>query len=271
MLPWFAALMFLNVAAAPAPSQDLAANTENVPPLLFDALGKVARSFDRWAYTETRVTTTDKGVVKGETVIRFDPSLPYAEQFRPLKIEGKEPTSRQLKEYRTRGEKRGERLAKEEEEGKAPGSTIPRFGINGGTASIDLAHAVVVAESAESVTFEVPLRNDSRATIPVEKFQLLARVGRQQRAFENVALKVRSPFRLKLVIKVKTGEASLDFAEVDPRFPPALTKVTGDGTASLMFVRLGASFDLVRTDFKRVKPYSERFGVKIGPLKALNF
>ncbi|MDB6094367.1 MAG: hypothetical protein JWM32_1929 [Verrucomicrobia bacterium] len=246
-------------------------NAEGVPPLLYDALAKIAENFDRWAYTETRQVTDDKGKVEEDTVVRFDPSQPYAEQYTPIRIKGKPPTERQLKEYRKRGVKRADRVAKDEAAGREPGSHIPQFGVNGGTTSIDLAHAVVVDETAGSITYEVPLRNDGRATIPVEKFRLLARVNRERRAFENIALKVRSGFRVKLVLKVKSGEANIDFGVIDPKHAPALTSISGDATASVMFMTFGGSFDLKRAEFKRVKPYSERFGVKIGPLKALDF
>ena len=273
MLRRFAQLFLLAYAAsfARAAELPLTAAEAGIPPLLYDALGKIAQDFDRWAYTETLQATDEHGVPKPETVYRFDPSRPYAEQYLPLKINGKPPTERQLKEYRRRGEKRGEKYAKQEAEGKVPGSQLPRFGINGGTASIDLARATVVGESEDSVTYEVPLRNDGHGTIPVEKFQLMARVGKQRRAFENVALKVRSAFRVKLVVKVKTGEASIDFATVDPQHHPVPVALSGDATATILFLKFGGSFDVKRTDFKRVKPYSERFGVKIGPVKALDF
>jgi hypothetical protein len=38
-----------------------------------------------------------------------------------------------------------------------------------------------------------------------------------------------------------------------------------------MFIPVGGRFGMKRTDFQRVKPYSEKFGVKIGPMKALDF
>lgn len=269
-LSCFPLLIALAGVAAAADIPRLEASPE-VPPLLYAALEKIARNFDRWAYTEARMITDEHGVAKGETVIRFDPSRPYAEQFKPLKIEGRPPTARQLRDYRRRGEKRGERLAREEEEGRVPGSGPPRFGIGGSTASVDLAHAVVAGETADTVTYEVPLRNDGHGTLPVEKFQLFVRVNRQHGAFENVALRVRSAFRVKLVLKVKTGEANVDFGMVDPSHDPVPTAVSGDATASVLFMKFGGSFDLRRTAFKRVKPYSERFGVKIGPLKALDF
>ena len=273
MLRWFAGLsLFIAVAALVAEETPpaLTAGPE-IPPLLLDALGKVARNFDRSAYTETRVATDEHDVPKPPTIIRFDPSKPFGEQLLPLKIEGKSPTEHQLKDYRRRGEKRGEKFAKEEAEGKVPGSEVPRFGLNGVTASVDLAHAVVASENAESVTYEVPLRNDGHGTLPVEKFQLFVRVNRATHAFENVALRVRSAFRVKLVVKVKSGEASLDFASVDPQHDPVPVQMTGDATATILFMKIGGSFDFKRSDFQRVKPYGERFGVKIGPMKALDF
>lgn len=274
MRPLSVLLCFLLLAMVRASAQEMAAptnNAEGVPPLLYDALTKVAENFDRWAYTETRHLMNDKGVLQPETIIRFDPSKPYAEQYTPIKIEGKAPTEKQLRDYRKRGEKRGEKFARQEAEGKTPGSQLLRFDINGGTASIDLARATVIEEDAASVTYEVPLRNDGRGNLPVEKFRLVARVGKEQRAFENVALKVRNGFRVKLVVKVKSGEVSVDFGTVDPKHAPTLTSIVGDATASVMFMSFGGSFDLRRTDFKRVRPYGERFGVKIGPMKALDF
>jgi hypothetical protein len=273
MLRWFLRpCLFIALAglAAAAEPPALTAGPE-VPPLLLDALGKIAANFDRWAYTETRMATDEHGVAQPETVIRFDPSRPYAEQFTPVKLRGKPPTEAQLKDYRKRGEQRGEKFAKQEAEGKVPGSQLPRFGFGGSTVGIDLEHATVASENADSITFEVPLRNDGHGTLPVEKFQLFARVNRTTHAFENVALKVRSAFRVKLIVKVKTGEASVDFAAVDLKHDPVPVLMSGDGTATVFFMKFGGGFEVKRTDFVRVKPYGDRFGVKIGPMKALDF
>jgi hypothetical protein len=264
---FFLALAGLAAAAEPVAS----APDAEVPPLLMDALDKVAANFDRWAYTETQMMTDEHGVPQPETVVRFDPSKPFAEQYLPLKIKGKPPTEKQLQSFRKKGEKRAEKFAKQEAEGKAPGSELPRFKMGSSSASIDLARTIVVSDSADSVTYEVPLRNDGRGTLPVEKFQLFARVSRTSHSFENVALKVRSAFRVKLVVKVKSGEGSIDFGMVDPTHDPVPLTMNGDATATVFFMKFGGSFDVKRTDFARVKPYSERFGVKIGPMKALDF
>jgi hypothetical protein len=58
---------------------------------------------------------------------------------------------------------------------------------------------------------------------------------------------------------------------VDPKFTPLLTGVQAEGAGSILFISIGGSFDLRRTDFQRVKPYRERVDVKIGPLKVLDF
>ena len=57
--------------------------------LLNDVLQKVANDYRRWAYTEHRIVRDEKGRVKSDVVLRYDPSKPYAEQWVPLKLEGK--------------------------------------------------------------------------------------------------------------------------------------------------------------------------------------
>ncbi len=258
-----AALARANDSAPPA--------DQPVPPLLLAALTKLSQDFDRWAYTETRMGTDTRGKPRGETVIRFDPSKPYEEQYTPLKIRGEAPTERQLKDYRKRGERRGRELEREETGGKPMGPEFGRFRLNGENAPVDLAHAIVESETATSITYNVPLKRDEKTTLPVEKFELLARVNKERQAFENVSLRLRDSFRMKLVVKIQSGDASVDFGEVEAKYVPVVTAASGQGLVSIMFIKFGGSFDLKRSAYQRVKPYSERFGVKIGPMKALDF
>ena len=72
--------------------------------IINDSLYKVAESLSRWAYTEHRVVRDGKGRVKSEQVIRFDPSKPFPEQWTPVQINGKPPSSRDESKYRRRGE-----------------------------------------------------------------------------------------------------------------------------------------------------------------------
>src|SRR5690606_16373865 len=104
-----------------------------------------------------------------------------------------------------------------------------------------------------------------------EKFLVLARVNKQARQLENVSVRLRESFRSKFVVKVKSGEGSLDFAPVDPKYPPALVAIEGDAVASVLFVSVGGSMQLKRTELKHVRPFDERFDVQIGTLKAIDF
>ena len=76
---------------------------------------------------------------------------------------------------------------------------------------------------------------------------------------------------MKLIVKIQSGDASIDFTVADPKFAPVPSDFRGGGAFSVMFIKFSGRFDVKRTDFQRVKPYSEKFGVKIGPLKALDF
>ena len=76
-----------------------------MPALLQDALQKQHAEAGHWAYTETSVTRDKRGRVQKETVVRHDPSLPYAEQSRLLKINGREPTKLEARRHRDAAEK----------------------------------------------------------------------------------------------------------------------------------------------------------------------
>lgn len=244
------------VGSRPASPEELAQ--------LKDALLKVARDQSRWAYTETMVVKDDKGRIKEARVVRFDPSKPYAEQYTPLEIGGQPPTEKELKEYRQKGEKRGERL--ERAEVSTGGNKRPTL-----SEAVDLSHALVVREDERAVDYELPLRKLDGGPFPPEKFQVIARFDRTEGRVQTVAVRLREPVRAKLVVKINSGDATIDFTTVDPKFAPAMTAVHGDASGSILFINVGANFALTRTDLKRVKPYGDRFGVEIGPTRALDF
>ncbi len=237
-----------------------------VPQLLQDAIAKLAKDTDRWAYTQTTVQKDDKGKPKSEIVMRFDPSKPYAEQYEVLKVDGKEPSESQQRKYRRMGEKRGDRIDKAEATGAAPPSERKSLG-----ELMDLERANVLEENDRAITYEVPLRKEDNTRFPPEKFTVTARVSKEQRAFENVSAKLRSPIREKLIVKVSAGEGQIDFKSVDPKHPPQLHQIKGTGSGSILFVPIGRTYEMRREDYKRVKPYGDRFEVQIGTLKALDF
>ena len=235
-----------------------------IPALLAEAVQKFGKDNDRWAYTESIVQKDEKGRDKQRTTVRFDPSKPYTEQYTPLEIDGKPPTESQLKKYRAKGQKRGTNIDKAEREDAPP----KRKSVG---ELMDLDHATVKDEDAVSVTYEVPFIKEGNTRFPPEKFLVLARVSKPLRALEGVDVKLRESMRAAFVVKIKSGEATFLFKPADPKFAPPLTSVRAHGSASILFVPFGGSVAADRTDFKRVKPYGDRFEVQIGPLKALDF
>src|SRR5436190_13460119 len=123
-----------------------AALRAEIPPLLDEAWTNYVKDIDHWAYTETTHAADVTGKHTRETVTRYDPSLPYAEQFTILSHNGKPPSEEQVKQTRQRGIARGERL---ERPGGQEHDAQPRVVLNGSPALADLEHATVVEETAE--------------------------------------------------------------------------------------------------------------------------
>ena len=248
----FVPAIFAGDSARPATPPEIA--------LLTEALEKTAGDLRRWAYTESRRFWDNKGRVTDDVVLQYDPSKPYVEQWTPIAVKGKEPSDSDRKKYRRMGEraqKRDENPASDRR--KTLGEVL------------DLRTAAIVSETEERLVFEVPLKKDGNDRFPPEKFEVHVRVRKTDRALENISVRLRSSFRAKLVINLKAGEASLDFTTIDPNYPPTLTSITGDASASVLFVSVGGQLESKRTELKHVKPYDERFEVKIGTLKALDF
>jgi hypothetical protein len=263
-----ASLLLAASARAEAPPRPA---TADEVALFKDAMQNSKQEPERWAYTETTVMKASKGRERGETVVRFDPSKPYAEQFTPLVVEGRPPSEKDLKKYRERGERRGEKVAKAAAAATDPTvvKPVPSVRINGNKVSIDLEHPRVVRHEAASVVFEIPLVGTSK-DVPIEKFQVQMRVGGTSRQLEQVVFRLKESFRVKLVAKLKAGEARMDFSVVDPKYGPMMTSVTGDFAAALMFIPVNATFTKTRTDWQRVKPYYDRLQVRLGPLEVLD-
>jgi hypothetical protein len=136
---------------------------------------------------------------------------------------------------------------------------------------MDLDGATQAAEDRTSVMFEVPLRKEGNKRLPPEKFLVLARVNKTSRAFERVEVKLREPLRAALVVNIKSGEGLIEFKSVDPKFAPTISRLEGTGAYSILFIPGGRSYEVRHADFKRVKPYAERFGVQIGTMQAIDF
>jgi len=236
-----------------------------IPTSLQTALEKLSEGQNRWAYTETKTNFNPDGSVKDETIIRIDPSKPYPEQSIPVKICGRAPTEKDFKKHRESGEKKADALERAERTGNLPPSR-PTLG-----QQLDLEKTTLSAEDEHTATYLVPLKKTDRQRFPPEKFEVFIRINKQAEAVEAVSLKLKSALRAKLIAKIKEGHATISFTQITPEFPPTMTNMEAQASASVLFKSINQNFSVKRTDVRRVKPYDERFEVKLGPAQAIDF
>jgi hypothetical protein len=237
-----------------------------MPALLKEAFAKSKDLDDHWAYTETTFAHVKHNGEEAtvSTIVRFDPSKPYAEQYTPLKVSGHDPTAKELKEYREKGE---QRLKEREAAALKPKKSKEVAAI---TEAIDPEHIVLKEETASSATYAVPVKKGKMNGIDLSKFELLFLINREKKIVERLTVNLREPMRVKLIANIKSGTILMHFSQVDPNFPPVMTKLEGTLNATLFFKKFSTEADMIRNEYKRVRPFDERFSVEIGALKALD-
>ncbi|HEY0947284.1 MAG TPA: hypothetical protein VGD81_18515 [Opitutaceae bacterium] len=231
------------------PAAMLPVPTPDERALLDHAIARFSAEAGRWAYTQTSRDSGDEG----DTVLRFDPSRPDDEQWTPLKLDGKtiddphaiarwrKKRAKQMRERRTLGE------------------------------LLNADGARVWADEPAALVFELPLRRDDNYRFPPETFQVLLRVDKASRSLARIDVKARESFRVIGIAKVTAAALAVEFEPVAADYPPLPVRMSGGGSARILFVRVNGSFALTRSEFQRVKPYTDRFSVKVGDLKALDF
>jgi len=84
-------------------------------------------------------------------------------------------------------------------------------------------------------------------------------------------LKTLAPIRALGVAKIERIEIEARFRLIDERYAPQPEHILAYGAGKLLFFRVGGGAEITWSDFKRVKPYNERFEVRIGEMKAFGF
>lgn len=245
--------------------------------LLTRAVEQYLANQEHWAYTESQRVVGFVGKAKGETIQQVDPSKPYIEQIKPVRIEGGIPTSEQIQEYRNRGEWMAKQRDQDTEkpEGKTDGALLQsrvKINLGGQMAIPDLEHAVVISEDDNSVTFGIPFLTQEGNHSPMfERFAVTVRINKLRGDLEHFAVRQRDSFRVKLIAKIASFEEDAEFTLVDPRYPSVMTRDIQKATVSILFIRRVVTADIQRTNLIHVANYDERFGVKLGPIRTLKF
>lgn len=225
----------------------LPALTVEYQAILDRAVHQAAAELDHWAYT-VRLRGDDQG----ETVARFDPSLPEDSRWRLRLLEGRPPRARE----RARWERR---RAQRERDRPSLGELI------------ELDGARLADANETTLVVEVPLRRLGNDRFPPEKFRVRLTVERERAVFIGVEVSLRSALRIAGVVRVTAGDLRVDYADIVAGYPPAAVRITGGGEGRILLVKVGRTFEVVREDFTRVKPRHERFNVEFGELRVLDF
>ncbi|MGH7997077.1 MAG: hypothetical protein ACREFX_12065 [Opitutaceae bacterium] len=247
MIRWSLAILLLAPAAALRAAG---------PPILNEAIHKLVADENHWAFTQKSQEFDRAGKpIGGLTIERFDPSRPYDRQWRLLQYRGHAPTLAE----RVIWKHRKARLMRHAGE-KGLGQVL------------DLARAIPVTSAGGTTTFLVPIRKHASRRYPGDKLEVFMDVNRKLRALTAFSLRPKRPFRIGGVVKVDHGEVDGRLEVVQAKYAPALVWVRGDGEGRVFgLVPVGRGEEVRYDDFRRVRPYGDRFEVKIGDVKALDF
>ena len=217
----------------------LPAATAEQKKLFSDAVGKIGLNADVWAFTETLRSPVDDHV----TTVRFDPSKAAAERSILLKIDGKDPKPAFLQQWRNEGHEPMPGLGE-----LPPLSTV-----------VDVNDVRIYADETAAVVFELPVKA-SNAEFPADRFQARFRVNKTHRGFEDFSVKLRDPMRVAGIAKVIDAGFEARFQTFDPTLAPQPVMLKMGGAVSVVLVKVSRSFEVTRTDFKRVVPFDEAAG-----------
>lgn len=225
-------------ASAPAH----AADTE----LLRQAAATWLDERDYWAFTQ-HVREFDGDKLKRERLERYDPSRPDRARWELLRLDGRAPTPAEKQELTERKNKKRR---------KHTSPVADHF---------DFERAVVTAENARAVRYELPLRSSNAWIFPVEKVLLALTIDKATRAITQVQARILEPFRVALGL-ARVMDIDLDVAtELPPTGGPPHAGDPADpagakpnGTARAVVTKFGDRVEYEWSDFRRVEPHPDR-------------
>lgn len=224
------------------------------PPALATALRRLVADEGHWASTRTSRYYDRNGKLERTDIERFDPSQPDDRQWTLLFRDGRPPTAAEVKSWeRTRAREMRRR-------GRPLGAIM------------DFNHAILAEDSRDHWVFSVPIKPGASRRLPAEKFYVLMQVHKERGDIDRVAIRTSEAFRVAGVATVDNVEADVKFGIIDPQYPaqPASFVAAGEARVAWLF-RVGGRFETEWSAFERVVPYSSRFNVTVGELKALDF
>jgi hypothetical protein len=226
------------------------------PALLSQAIQKLIADEDHWAYTQTTQKLDGSGRPEGgPTVERYDPSKPIGQEWQLIKYAGHAPSELETRVWHYQ-----------------KGKSTKHHGEKTLGDVLDLDHAGISVETPAAATFLVPILKGASDRFPADKLEVFMSVDRRLGALTSFSVRPKEPFRFAGVVKVVSGDLEGRLGVVKENTTPALVWWRGSGKLRIMgLIPVGIAREASYADFRRVTPFNDRFQVKIGDIKALNF
>lgn len=222
------------------------------PGLLKEAFKNWGQGKEDLSFVQRTRFLNDDGSLKEERVERYDPSLPDAQRWALLEVDGKKPTDSQREKIQDKRNKKPRKKAiKPLEE------------------YFDLDNAKVVEDGKEVVRYVVAVRPEAARLVAVEQLSVGIAVRKDTKTIDRVTADLSRPMRIALgVAKVTDVDLDLRFdaeeehaekekeKEKDKRDAQTADKSSeADGTVRVVMSKLGNRAEYTWGEFKRVSRY----------------
>jgi hypothetical protein len=188
-----------------------------------------------WAFTQV-VREYDGNSLKQERRERYDPSRGWAGRWELISIDDRKPT----------GEEREAWLHRKNKKQRSEKHSVPD--------SFDFENARVLEETAQTIRYDLPLRNGVEWLFPINKVELVVTINKSGPALEEVQARISEPFRVALgLAKVLDIDLDLQMAP-PPSADPATAKPAG--TAHAVVTKFGDRVEYFWSEFKHVSESS---------------
>jgi hypothetical protein len=200
-----------------------------VPPLLQEVADKLAKERQLWAFTQF-VREFDGDQVVLERLERYDPARGQARRWQLLKLNGKTPTAAEVETWNKRKNRPPKRAPK----------PVAEY--------LDLEHARVREQDAESISYEVPFRRSAGGLFPGDKVELTLTINKKLRAIERAQVSIDGSFKVALGLAEVVG-LDLDLELPDGDTAKATEQPRGSGSAVVN--KFGQRVEYRWTEFTR--------------------
>ena len=208
------------------------------PALLAKAVKHLEEGSQDLAFTQRTRTFNEDQSTHNERVERYNPSLPDAQRWRLLEVNGRLPTDAERDDIEDKRNRKPRKRA-----GTTPASYL------------DLDNARQVGETDQVTHFEVGVKPEASRFVDFDKLVIKIDVDKASGSIAHISAALREPMRVAFGL-AKVLDVDLDVQFEEPaNGPPPSGEVTADSTARVKLTKFGNPQELSWSDFKEVPLY----------------